>query len=158
MSHSIFSISKDDDDRPLIYRTETGIHMKGCESYFLTKNDTWIQGWLLRENVISSSQVFASAPDSGSTLMEDFNQKKIFFQGEMGEGADWASPAGSLSPLAQASAPDSPWAKKKFQIPHKGRRSAVSLPPSLSSLSSQGGSTLMEHLEQSHQLTHKASQ
>ena len=56
---SIMRIGKDDDYYPYIYRSATVLHMKGCESSFLTKNDRWVWGWLLRENVTSSSQVFA---------------------------------------------------------------------------------------------------
>ena len=56
--------------------------------------------------------VRASAPESGSTLMETEKQTKNFFQGRWKKGQSGASLAGSLPPLAGASAPlTPPWEK-----------------------------------------------
>ena len=67
------------------------------------------QGGVLAGSLPPSAR--ASAPDSWSPLMEDFDiapKKFFFFGGEMGEGADQGGVlAGSLPPSAWASAPDS---------------------------------------------------
>ena len=68
----------------------------------------------------------------------------------MGEGADRASLAGSLPPLAGASAPVSPWVKKKKKFRGEmgegaDRASlAGSLPPLAGLSAPDSGSTLME--------------
>ena len=148
MSQYIFSISKFDDDHPLIYRTGMGIHMKGCESSFLTKNGRWRRGRLGISGWQSPTLGLGLCPWIRVHPHGDRKADKTFFQRRWEKGSERASPAVSLPPLAQASAPDSGStlmedfnSTQKISSPtqgRRGRRSVASLPPSLSSVSPTG--------------------